>query len=191
MSTPSPECPICRGERQIRVPVYQSLTAEAFPGGVDIAPEICETHRIYPCPECAKPNSVAVQKLSVAKATGKIDDRSPVPLDYIRNSLARQLGQILMDKGFIHWTTRPGPRWETMMTIHEGTVAVAGGEQSERLDNVLKARQNDIVREVRSIVFDKVANWGSHYGQHTLAKDMVRLFVDEAITEVDRRYGGK
>jgi hypothetical protein len=183
-------CRICRGERQIRLPLFHPLNVESFDGGVDVQPTLEEAYRIYPCPECATPNMVAVQKLGVAKVIGKIDDRSPVPLDYIHGSLAAQMGRYLMDKGFIVWSTRPGPRYDTT-TIHEGTLAVAGPEHAEQLDKVILARQREVANEVRKLAAEKIANWGSYYGTNTISKEMARLFIDEAVTEVDRRYKGE
>lgn len=186
----SRDCPICRGARQIRLPVHRSLSVEAFPGGVDVIPEIGESHRIYPCPECSVPNMVAVHTLGVMKVEGKIDDRSSVPLDYIHGSLANRMGQALLDKGIIKWATRPGPRWE-LHTIHEGTIAVVGPEQAEKLDNVILARQKELANEVRRLACEKINNWGSFYGQNMISKPMVCTFLDEAVREVDRRYKGE
>jgi hypothetical protein len=170
------------------VSVYAQLDAVMI-GPADIPEIMSESHRTYPCPECGTPDKVALQRLGVAKATGEIDNRSPVPLEYIRRSLASKLGQTLLDTGAIVWSTRPGPSW-AQQTIHEGRVAVAGPETVDRLDKLVEARQIEMAREVRDLLIDKVSNWGSYYGQTTISKNMVCIFIDEAITDVERRFKG-
>ena len=178
------DCEICSGSGYIRLPLYRRATAVSFEA---MPPEIEETSRQYPCPECTP--VVRLERVQAIKVEGftssQIED--PAFIEHVRYGLAREVAAFLLKEGYIKFE-RGQIDTIQMRFATRATLGVVRPNAVDNLEQRIAERQSELAHEVVEEVERQINNWGSHYGHSEILKRDATWLAREAIGIVVKKH---
>jgi hypothetical protein len=174
-------CPVCQGERRVRLPLRYPVSASAFmtrPNDELSPPR--EAWREYPCPECCGRGDVVV----VSATTRSLAvEPSPRYEEAVRFSAVAALSRHLLERGLIKFDygVPDGPRCDKIVVA---TVGVVTRDRVERIEAQVAERQFKVAEAIVSEARSQVSNWGSAYGAQAVTKSDVYRMIDDALRVV-------
>jgi len=186
-------CEICRGQGQIRLPIYRSVSVYT-PSDELVAPTAQEAYKIYPCPECAE--TIPVERLGIIdyhSEVGPQDPRLACDQEYMRyacDNAAHHLFDEIIKGGFIQYER--GPTDDRRMSFPlRATMGVASLKTVATFKERVRQHQEMIAREVMVEAADQISNWGSYYGHADILKSQARDCIQAALTTVLARHSNR
>lgn len=182
------QCRVCLGSRIIRLPLY-AAAASVDLDGAKLAPG--ETHRTYPCPECAPGASIERVKTFEVSAIERVDVRLQRDKNYnlhVRRSTANRLVDQMLDGGVIDYFTRPAVDHHGLpVCALVAKVAVISIADRKSIEARIAEHQEAVAAEVVEEAIKGINVWGSAHGQITIDKDQARSSVRHALRVVLER----
>ncbi len=173
------DCEICCGRGTIRLPIYRRPRALR----VNVMPEIEESAREYPCPECSE--QVPFAHVGVVGALKEIDTRidDPKYIEHVKRACAHSLIEEIINGGYVKVEMSP-PDTAQMRQSFRATLGVVSQKQVATLEQRVASRQIEIAQEVAGEAEAGINNWGSYYGHADILKRDATREVREAVTKV-------
>jgi hypothetical protein len=178
------ECPICRGRREIELPLYRPVQpiADIDPYTRPVAIEACSKR--YPCPECS--DIVDIKRIEAITAVQEFGDQVPRPvIEAVSARSAHAFVDMLLKDGFIRIEERIDRL--TGKTAVRCTLGAVPLQAVDRLEAKIAQRQEEIAHEAAHEAVRQINNWGSYYGHTTISKGIACDQVREAIGTVLKR----
>jgi hypothetical protein len=179
----SQDCPVCRGRREIELPLYLPLPAVA---DLDLTTAVsleCQS-RGYPCPECC--DIVDIKRIEAISTVKEFE--TEVPREIIKavseQSAYAFVGKLIRD-GFVRIEERVDRI--TGKTAIRCTLGAVPIEAVDRLEAKIAARQEEIAHDAAAEAVRGINNWGSYYGHTTISKGIACDQVREAVGTVLKR----
>lgn len=185
-------CPVCRGEKRIRLPLMHQLTTADF--DPDAAMRPVESSREYDCPECG-PTRIKVEKFSAMKVKTfmEADQMSEATKTWWRENVSKHMGRMiaerLIDDGMIEFTKlEPDAYHGDGM---QASIYVATPKHWEPIEERIAARQMDVADEVANEASRRIENWGSYYTVHEIGKGTAQREIADAVRYVKAKRAKK
>jgi hypothetical protein len=190
----NPDCDVCRGDGQIRVPLYTRMKAVQLR---DRHPDPIPSHEMFPCPKCS--DMVPVQLLHAQREMVHFqipEDLKHVAIEGGKHDLAHMLAKGLLDRGFLKFQETRNSQDVYYEFSMRATVAVVRPDRLADLEKEIAKRQEEVAREAIDEACQQIDNWGSYYGQNyygqdVLSKKMAKRMIKEALAVVLRHRARK
>jgi uncharacterized protein with PIN domain len=154
-------CPICRGSRTIRLPLYREM-AVSFDPNITMQTTMEETSRQYPCPECApkaSEDNVAMVKYGAELA---VHDEGPEYERYARKSLAHSLVDAILRNGYIAFTKGERDTWQRTQMMR-ATLGVVSAATVASMEQRIAARQMNVAAQLVDAAAHEIRIWAMHF----------------------------
>lgn len=178
------DCEICRGEGQIRLPIYRRVTAAAVFDGSAAAIE--ESHKVYPCPECAL--TAPTERIAIVDVHSRITRRELFAdekfVEAAYRDIAFQIADRLLRNNFFRFVTRPADRTANYAATITGTLGAVAPTIVATIEQRQREHQEKIAAEVTNEATAQIANWGSSYGARGIDKGTAYQLIAEALKTV-------
>lgn len=187
MASTHKPCDICRDSGVVRLPTYRPVAPETSP---DI-PNIDESSRTYPCPQCA-PN-ISSDRLKIITASGivRYPDEGEQAKDYAREAIANIIAHHLLREDMIRFETKNtsasfpfGPGYSII-----GTVGVVAPATVATFEQRVAESGKRLAAEVAQEAIAQIDNWesASRYHDHRIYKSDASRFIMEALRTVTNK----
>jgi hypothetical protein len=180
-------CPVCRGSKIIRLPLYSEARAD-FP---QIAVQVEINARTYPCPECAptttKDRIAIVQVGAQACARYRGGDRGDSYTAHLRHMLAHRIADEMLSGNMIVCEEgEPVPVFETIPL--RATIGIVSPAHVATMQERIEQGSWPIVQQVADRAKALIRNWGSAtlYGKDEIAKGDAYRQIDDAMREIEK-----
>jgi len=183
------KCPVCRGSRRIKLPLYHPVSAAYDSGPIDV--DVRPSSKEFACPECApQVPEERVAILEFGAMVQSVDD--PRYEDAVRKQAAHTLVDSILRKGFIRF--RKGSVDEFNMRYEmTGRVGLVSPSVVASMEERIAERQKEVAEEVAARAAAEIGLWGSHYTgdegpiHKSTAIDAIRRAAKAVFAERDAR----
>lgn len=180
------ECPVCRGARFVRLPLYHPATFTE----VDSGPlGSCEAYREIACPDCT--DQVPFNRLGVLKEVKAIEQTGTLEEAQIRGIPTRQAVHAMVDRimrdGLMAVEKVPTTRGYQLRC----TLGVVAPHHVATFEERVAERQFEVANEVAEDAAREIEVWGSYYGQQTIHKSQALQSIAAALRKVRDRFNVK
>jgi hypothetical protein len=184
-------CPVCQGQKTIRLPLYHSVSASFDPNAVPTIME--ETSRSFPCPECApktKEENVALLKYEATVTTQY--EREPGFLEYVQKDMAHNLAHALLRDGHIQFVSLPADDAQ-LTRVTKATLGVVSANVIASMEDRISERQLEVAARLVPAASRKIRVWGSYYSgdEGSISKDQAVDAVKDAFKELASELAGE
>lgn len=174
-------CPICRGDRRIKLPLYRQSVAT---WSTDEAMAMEESSRIYLCPECSPKSTEENVALLKYEATAAIQyEGEPGYQEHVYANLANNLAYALLRDGHIKFTSLPADK-TNLTRLTKATLGVVSANVVASMEDRIAERQLEVAAKLVPAASRKIRIWGSYYGDTHVSKDQAIESVIDAFKEL-------
>ena len=175
------ECPVCRGSKRIKLPLYHPVSA-SFSGEPDWT--VREASREYACPECSGVPESRVNILGCAASIFSPEPIDPNQIEAMRHHMAREMAENLVKDGFVR--IEVGPVGDDLRSEVTATLGVVSERVVASMEQRIAERQELVAREVTSAAVAGIRVWGSYYtgDDGSISKSQAIDAVREALKAV-------
>lgn len=182
----TPRCEVCRGSRQIRLPLYKPVAvrfAEFQPTA-----SIDDSGKTYSCPECG--DVVPQARLYIAQEFSTLDSRID-DAGYARaaqKQAAHAMIAHLIDNGYIAFEWERAD--ERMFTRRcKATLGVVSTNVVAHLEERMSERQEEVAQDLATEAMRQIRVWGSHYSgdEGNISKAQAVASVRSALDAIIRK----
>lgn len=157
------ECPVCRGSRKIKMPLYHTVSVTAYgrgdmPMDMDARPSSKE----FACPECAP--KVPEERVAILEFRAAIQSFGDDPRyeEAVRKQAAHSLVDAILRKGFIQFRKGPVDEFDMHYEL-TGRLGLVATSVVASMEERIAERQKEVAEEVAARAVAKVSEWGAHY----------------------------
>ena len=184
-------CPICRGSKTIRLPVYREMSVSFADYSID-ASAVSESYRTYPCPECADRLDDSKVMILQGRASGRTEYFTDAGfVRHIQKNIAYGLAQEFLENGLIAFSEpkalHDSDPWfgDTEVTGTLGAVSMATVATMEQR---IAERQFEMAEKLASAAAEKIRHWDSSHTDDggPIYKNLAVQYIWDALRKVTR-----
>jgi hypothetical protein len=174
-------CEICGGSGIVRFPIRKKLNT--YPEDYSTIRPI--SIREYPCPECSE--KIPLDKIEIVQ----VEEHIPLEyktnfdlLEYIKHSMAAQIGDFLYKEEMITYTNRKDLLNRSKSI--RAKLGILSPRQVKTFEEKVRERQIDVATSLVNEVVQSIRNWGSVYDLADISKTQVIRFLYETLDKVKK-----